>query len=158
MIDFLSIILAYLIGSLSSAIIISRLMKLPDPRSFGSNNPGATNVLRIGNKKAALLTLLGDMLKGCIPVLVAKYLGLNNQLLALVAMAAFIGHLWPIFFGFNGGKGVATALGTYLALSPLAGFCVITTWLLTAIAFRYSSLASLVTAILGPFYLTYFVL
>src|SRR3990167_5067564 len=136
----ISIIIAYLFGSISSAILVCKIMGLPDPRTEGSRNPGATNVLRIGGKKAAAITLLGDMLKGVIPVLAAKWYGLDSLGLALVTFAAFIGHLFPVFFRLEGGKGVATLLGCLLALSLPAGLCWIATWLLMAAILRYSSL------------------
>lgn len=147
---FLMILLAYLIGSLSSAIIVSKLMGLPDPRTKGSGNPGATNVLRIGGKTAAAITLLGDVLKGIVPVLIAKWLSLPSLAIALVAFAAFIGHLWPIFFSFEGGKGVATLFGCLLALAWPAGIFWLGTWLLIALLFRYSSLASMIASIVAP--------
>ena len=142
-------IIAYLFGSISSAIIISKLFGLTDPRKVGSGNPGATNVLRSGNKTAAALTLLGDMLKGLIPVLLAKYFTNDPVTIAFVSMAAFFGHLFPIYFGFKGGKGVATALGVYLALHPLlfAGFTIC--WIAIAYFFRYSSLAALTASALS---------
>src|SRR5688572_5024295 len=121
----IAIVVAYLIGSLSSAIIVCKLMRLPDPRSEGSNNPGATNVLRIGGKKAAAITLAGDMLKGVIPVLAAKWCGIHPLGVGLVMLAAFAGHLYPIFFRFQGGKGVATLLGCLLALNGELGLAVI---------------------------------
>lgn len=148
--------LSYLIGSLSSAIIVCKLMGLPDPRTQGSRNPGATNVLRIGGKKAAAITLLGDMLKGVIPVLIAKWYGFNSLGLALVTFAAFFGHLFPIYFRFEGGKGVATALGCLLALSWPTGLAWIATWLVVALIFRYSSLAAIVASICAPFYIWLF--
>lgn len=148
--------LSYLIGSLSFAVIISQVMGLSDPRSYGSGNPGATNVLRSGNKVAALLTLLFDALKGYLPVLAAvllqQRLGLGDFTLGLVGLAAFAGHLWPVFFRFQGGKGVATAAGVLLALNPWLGAATLLTWLAVAAAFRFSSLASLVAAALAPFY------
>lgn len=152
----IAVIIAYLFGSISSAIIICKLMGLPDPRTQGSRNPGATNVLRIGGKKAAILTLLGDLLKGVIPVLAAKWYGLDATGLALVTFAAFSGHLFPIFFGFEGGKGVATAIGCIIALSWPASICWGITWLLMAIIFRYSSLSSLTASVLAPFFIWYF--
>jgi glycerol-3-phosphate acyltransferase PlsY len=152
----IAIFFSYLIGSISSAIIVCRIMSLPDPRTQGSHNPGATNVLRIGGKKAAIITLLGDLLKGVIPVLLAKGLGFNTTVLALIAFAAFLGHLFPIFFRFEGGKGVATALGCLLALSLPTGLAWIGTWLLVAIIFRYSSLASLIASLLAPLYIWFF--
>lgn len=151
-----AIIAAYLVGSLSFAVIVSRLMGLSDPRSYGSGNPGATNVLRSGNKWAALLTLVLDALKGYAPVMVAlawrDRWGLGDMTLALVGLAAFLGHLWPVFFKFQGGKGVATAAGTLLALNPLLGVATLLTWIIVAAFFRYSSLASLVAAVFAPFY------
>lgn len=146
------IILGYLFGSVSSAIITCKLMRLPDPRAEGSRNPGATNVLRIGGKKAAIATLLGDVLKGVIPVLLAKYLGSTIEVQSAVALAAVFGHMYPIFFGFVGGKGVATALGAVVALDPLLGGLIIGTWMLVAFITRYSSLASLIAAILTTAY------
>lgn len=148
-------VLAYLIGSVSSAILIARLFRLTDPRSVGSGNPGATNILRQGNKTAALLTLLGDVLKGVLPVLVARLLTADPVILALVGGAAFIGHVFPVFFRFHGGKGVATGLGVYLALSWPAGLSLVACWLLVAAAFRYSSLAAIVTAALSPLIAAY---
>jgi glycerol-3-phosphate acyltransferase PlsY len=147
-----AIIIAYLFGSISSAIIVCKLMRLPDPRTQGSQNPGATNVLRIGGKKAAAITLLGDMLKGVIPVLAAKWYGIDANGLALVTFAAFIGHLFPIFFRFEGGKGVATMLGCLLALSLPIGLSWIATWFVIALIFRYSSLSSLGASVAAPIY------
>lgn len=151
-------IAAYLLGSVSFAIVVSKLFRLDDPRTFGSGNPGATNVLRTGNKKAAALTLLGDCAKGWIPVALAvafdEQLGLGTAGVALVAVAAFSGHLWPVFFRFKGGKGVATALGVLLGLNPLLGLATLATWCVVAYAFRYSSLAALVSALFAPFYYT----
>ncbi len=150
-----AIIAAYLIGSLSFAVIVSRLMGLNDPRTYGSGNPGATNVLRSGNKAAAVLTLLLDAVKGAIPVLLVKHFGapygLETGTLAAVGLAAFVGHLWPVFFGFKGGKGVATAAGVLLALNPWLGLATLATWLIIAGFFRYSSLASVVSAVFAPF-------
>ena len=147
---------AYLIGSLSFAVIVSRLMGLNDPRTYGSGNPGATNVLRSGNKAAAVLTLLLDALKGYVPVALASYFaprhGLGEGTVALVALAAFLGHLWPVFFRFKGGKGVATAAGALLGIDPLLGGATLATWLIIAAFFRYSSLASLVAAAFAPFW------
>ena len=152
----LAALLAYLIGSLSFAVIVSRLMGLDDPRSYGSGNPGATNVLRSGNKAAAVLTLVLDALKGYVPVALAVHLGprhgLGEGTVALVALAAFLGHLWPVFFRFKGGKGVATAAGALLGIDPLLGAATIATWLIIAFFFRYSSLASLVAAVFAPFW------
>jgi len=152
----IAILSAYLIGSISSAILICRLIGLPDPRTQGSGNPGATNVLRVGGKKAAAVTLLGDALKGLIPVLAAKWYGLDDAGLSLVAFAAFIGHLFPIFFYFKGGKGVATLIGCLLAVSWPAGLCWIATWLTMTFIFRYSSLSALTASVLTPFYIWYF--
>ena len=140
------IVLAYLFGSVSTAIIVCKVMGLPDPRSQGSNNPGATNVLRIGGKKAAAITLFGDALKGVIPVFIAKFTASNDAALALVGMAAFLGHLYPIFFQFKGGKGVATAFGVLATISWPTGLCLLASWLLIAKVFKISSLAALITA------------
>jgi glycerol-3-phosphate acyltransferase PlsY len=149
-------LLAYLIGSLSFAVIISRAMGLNDPRSYGSGNPGATNVLRSGNKKAAVLTLLFDLLKGLLPVAALQLwgdrLGIDEGGIALAGLCAFLGHLWPVFFRFQGGKGVATAAGVLLALQPWLGLATLGTWIVVAVLFRYSSLAALVAAGLAPFY------
>lgn len=153
---FIAILIAYLFGSLSSAIIVCKIMGLPDPRIEGSQNPGATNVLRIGGKVPAIITLLGDTLKGVIPVLIAKSLNLEPLILALVMLAAFLGHLFPIFFRFQGGKGVATMIGCLLALSWPVGLCWLSTWLIVAIIFRYSSLAALTTTAITPFYMWFF--
>jgi glycerol-3-phosphate acyltransferase PlsY len=152
----LAIIIAYLFGSISSAIIVCKIMRLPDPRTEGSKNPGATNVLRFGGKKAAIITLFGDVLKGVIPVLAAKFYGLDTLGMALVTFAAFIGHLYPVFFRFEGGKGVATAFGCLIALNWEIGLALAITWLIIAFCFRYSSLAALITAILAPIYAWYF--
>ena len=146
------IIFAYLLGSVSSAILICRLFKLPDPRENGSNNPGATNVLRIGGKWTALTVLLCDMLKGTIPVWGSYYLGVEPLILGFVGIAACLGHIYPIFFHFRGGKGVATAIG---AIAPigwgLTGLLAIT-WIISALITRYSSLAAIITALIAPFY------
>src|SRR3990167_628048 len=152
----IAVLFSYLIGSISSAIIACKLMRLPDPRTSGSRNPGATNVLRIGGKKAAAITMLCDMLKGFIPVLVAVYLDLDDTTIALVMFAAFIGHLYPVYFRFEGGKGVATFIGCLLALSWPAGCGFLITWLVVAAIFRYSSLASLTASIIAPFYVWLF--
>ena len=141
---------AYLIGSISSAIIVCRLMGLPDPRSEGSNNPGATNVLRIGGKKAAAITLLGDMLKGVLPVAAGHLIDVSTLTFALAAMAAFLGHLYPVFFGFKGGKGVATALGTQFGLHWGIGLAVAGIWLFMAKVVKISSLSALVSMALAP--------
>ncbi len=149
----LLVIAGYLFGSLSSAIIICRLLGLPDPRSEGSGNPGATNVLRIGGKKAAAATLVGDMLKGMIPVLIARALDADILTQSLVAVAAFLGHIYPVFFGFRGGKGVATALGVLLGLNWIVGLLTIATWLVVAYFFKISSLAALVAILITPLYI-----
>ncbi|MBI2779906.1 MAG: glycerol-3-phosphate 1-O-acyltransferase PlsY, partial [Gammaproteobacteria bacterium] len=133
------IVFSYLLGSLSTAIIASRIMGLPDPRTQGSGNPGATNVLRLGGKKAAVLTLLGDTLKGVVPMIAASVLGMDDATLALAGIVAFLGHLYPVFFGFRGGKGVATALGVLLGMSWMVGLAALATWLLVAKISRYSS-------------------
>ena len=151
-----AVLAAYLVGSLSFAVLVSRLMGLDDPRTYGSGNPGATNVLRSGNKKAAALTLLLDALKGVVPVAVAVQLqprmGWEEGTVALIGLAAFLGHLWPVFFRFQGGKGVATAAGVLLAFNPILGAATLASWLLIAYLFRYSSLAALVAAAFAPFY------
>lgn len=150
------IVLAYLIGSVPFAVIVSRTMGLADPRSYGSGNPGATNVLRSGNKKAAVLTLLGDALKGWLAVFLAERFadawGVGDFGLAAVALAVFIGHLYPVFLRFKGGKGVATAAGVLIAIDPILGLAVAATWLIIAVFFRYSSLAALVAAVFAPLY------
>ena len=147
---------AYLIGSLSFAVIVSRVMGLNDPRTYGSKNPGATNVLRSGSKKAAIATLLLDAAKGWLPVALVHWFGkpygLEAGTLALVGLGAFLGHLYPVFFRFQGGKGVATAAGALLALQPVLGAATLVTWLIVAAFFRYSSLASIVAAAFAPFY------
>jgi glycerol-3-phosphate acyltransferase PlsY len=152
----LATLAAYLIGSLSFAVIVSRAMGLSDPRTYGSGNPGATNVLRSGNKAAAILTLLLDALKGYVPVVLVKEFGgaygLDEGTLALVGLAAFLGHLWPVFFHFKGGKGVATAAGVLFGLNPWLGLATLVTWLIIAAFTRYSSLAALVAAVFAPFY------
>ncbi len=147
---YLLIPLAYLLGSISSAIIVCRLMGLPDPRTQGSGNPGATNVLRLGGKKAAALTLLGDMLKGFLPVLAGNLLGLPEPVLAGAGLAAFLGHLYPLFFGFKGGKGVATALGVQFGLGWQIGGGVALIWLLMARLLNISSAAALTSMALAP--------
>jgi glycerol-3-phosphate acyltransferase PlsY len=151
-----AVLVAYLLGSISFAVVVSRLMGLSDPRTFGSKNPGATNVLRSGSKAAAILTLLLDAAKGWLPVfLVIQYgqpYGLYSGTLALVGVAAFLGHLYPIFFKLKGGKGVATALGVVLGISPWLGLAVALTWIIMAVFFRYSSLASVTAAVFAPFY------
>jgi glycerol-3-phosphate acyltransferase PlsY len=147
---------AYLMGSLSFAVIVSRVMGLDDPRTYGSQNPGATNVLRSGNKKAAIATLLFDALKGYFPVLLVKLygpaFGLDDRAVALVAISAFIGHLWPVFFAFKGGKGVATAAGILFGVEPVLGLATMGTWVIVAFFFRYSSLAALAASLFAPAY------
>ena len=146
------IVCAYLIGSISAAIIVCKILNLPDPRTQGSNNPGATNVLRIGGKKAAAVVLIGDGLKGAIPVLIAQYLNIGLLELSFVAMAAFLGHVYPIFFGFKGGIGVATFIGALLALNYLVGLSFILTWLFVAKVLKISSLSALIATLLTPIY------
>lgn len=152
----LATIAAYLIGSLSFAVIVSRAMGLNDPRTYGSKNPGATNVLRSGSKAAAIVTLLLDAFKGWLPVMLVKWFGepygMGDGTVAMVGLAAFLGHLFPVYFRFEGGKGVATALGVLLATSWILGLATGITWLVIAYAFRYSSLASLVAAVFAPVY------
>lgn len=146
----LLIVAAYLLGSISSAIIVCRLMGLPDPRTQGSNNPGATNVLRIGGKRPAAITLVGDSLKGLIPMLVGHLLGVDPLTLAGIGLAAFIGHLYPVFFRFQGGKGVATALGVQFGLYWPIGLCVAAIWLFVAKVLKISSLSGLISMALAP--------
>lgn len=150
----LAMLLAYLVGSVSFAVVVSRAMGLADPRSYGSGNPGATNVLRSGNRRAAILTLLGDAAKGWVAVFAARMLaptvGLGDWAIGGVALAVFLGHLYPVFFRFQGGKGVATAAGALVAISPVLGLATIAVWLAVAAAFRYSSLAALVAALFAP--------
>ncbi len=149
-------VLAYLLGSISFAVLVSKVFKLADPRTYGSKNPGATNVLRSGNKLAAVLTLIGDCAKGWLAVWLALQLdeqfALGEAGIALIALAVFLGHLWPVFLRFAGGKGVATALGVLLGLNPILGLATLATWMVIAYAFRYSSLAALVSAVFAPFY------
>jgi acyl phosphate:glycerol-3-phosphate acyltransferase len=152
----LAVLIAYLIGSISSAIVTCKLMGLPDPRTQGSGNPGATNVLRLGGKKAAIITLIGDVLKGVIVVLAAKWYGFDVLSMSLITFAVFLGHIFPVFFHFEGGKGVATAAGCLVALAWPVGTSALATWLLMAIVFRYSSLAAVTAAICAPFYAWYF--
>lgn len=146
----LLLIAAYLLGSLSSAIIVCRLLGLPDPRTQGSNNPGATNVLRIGGRKAAAITLVGDSLKGVIPMVAGHLFGVGTAGLAAIGLAAFLGHLFPIFFGFRGGKGVATALGVQLGLWWPIGLTVAALWLFVAKVLKISSLSALISMALAP--------
>ncbi len=148
--EYLIVLAAYLLGSVSSAILVCRLMGLPDPRGQGSGNPGATNVLRIGGKKAAAITLLGDSLKGLLPMLVAHWLVVSPLVLALTGLAAFLGHLYPVFFGFRGGKGVATALGVQFGLYWPIGLSIAAIWLFVAKVLRISSLAALISQGLAP--------
>lgn len=160
MVTLLFILAAYLIGSISFAVVVSRAFGLSDPRTYGSKNPGATNVLRSGNKAAAIVTLLGDGAKGWLAVWLAIWLGqryggrfdVGDVGIAAVALAVFLGHLWPVFFRFIGGKGVATALGVLLAINGWLGLATLVTWIVIAYAFRYSSLAAIVAAIFAPFY------
>ncbi len=157
---FLALVAGYLVGSLSFAVIVSRSMGLADPRSYGSGNPGATNVLRSGSRAAAILTLALDAVKGAVAVLLARWaaarFGIAGDALewspALAGLGAFLGHLWPAFFRFKGGKGAATAAGVLIGLNPWLGLATIATWLIIAFFFRYSSLASLVSAVFAPFY------
>ena len=150
------IILAYLLGSISFAVIASWIFRLPDPRTFGSKNPGATNVLRSGNKAAAILTLLGDAGKGWVAVVLAQHLapvwGLDNKVIAAVALLVFLGHIWPVFLRFKGGRGVATAVGVVLGLNLWSGILAIITWIIVALIWRFSSLSALVAATLTPVY------
>ncbi len=152
----LACLLAYLIGSLSFAVIVSKMLGLPDPHTYGSGNPGATNVLRSGSKKAAILTLLLDAAKGWLAVYLAKRFAapllLSDWAIAGVALAVFLGHLFPVFYRFAGGKGVATAAGVLLAVNPWLGLATLSTWLAVAVCFRYSSLAALMAAIFAPIY------
>jgi glycerol-3-phosphate acyltransferase PlsY len=152
LLDYSLILIAYLVGSVSSAILVCRLMGLPDPRTEGSGNPGATNVLRVGGKKAAAVTLIGDMFKGLLPVLAANMLQVAPLTLALTGLAAFLGHLYPVFFGFRGGKGVATMLGVLFGFHGLVGASTAGTWLLIAKGFKISSLAALIATLLAPLY------
>ena len=150
------IILAYLLGSVSFAIIASWIFRLPDPRTFGSMNPGATNVLRSGNKAAAILTLLGDAGKGWVAVILAQHFapvwGLDNKVIAGVALLVFLGHIWPVFLRFKGGRGVATAVGVVLGLNLWPGILAVITWIIVALIWRFSSLSALVAATLTPVY------
>ncbi|RYF34784.1 MAG: glycerol-3-phosphate 1-O-acyltransferase PlsY [Comamonadaceae bacterium] len=152
----LAIVASYLVGSLSFAVIVSKVLGMDDPRSYGSKNPGATNVLRSGNKGAALATLLLDAIKGWLPVFLIRHYGaaygMGEGVAALAGLAAFLGHLYPVFFGFQGGKGVATAGGVLVGVAPLLGLATGVTWLIIAVFFRYSSLSSLVAAFFAPAY------
>ena len=149
------VIFAYLLGSISTAIITCKLMGLPDPRTEGSENPGATNVHKIGGKKAAVITLFGDLLKGLIPVLVGRFLGADELTLSLIAMAAFLGHLYPVFFGFKGGKGVATAFGVILGISLPVAVAILVVWFSVYYLFKISSLGALSTALVTPLFFYY---
>ena len=161
--DILLIPLAYLIGSISFAVVVSKCMRLPDPQSYGSGNPGATNVLRTGNKRAAVLTLLGDALKGFVAVVLARMIlgqdaltsSLNSWILCGVVVAVFLGHLFPIFHGFKGGKGVATACGILFGINWILGLATLATWIIVAKFMRYSSLAALAAAVFGPIYFVF---
>jgi glycerol-3-phosphate acyltransferase PlsY len=153
--ELLIAVAAYLVGSISSAIVIARALGLADPREIGSKNPGATNILRYGGRLAAVLTLAGDVLKGVAPVLVARALTDDAWVLAATALAAFLGHLFPLYFGFRGGKGVATALGVWAALNPWVGLALVATWVAMALLFRYSSLAALTAAVAAPLYVAW---
>lgn len=149
-VDIALVLFGYLLGSISSAILACRLMGLPDPRTEGSNNPGATNVLRIGGKKAAAVTLAGDMLKGVVPVAIAHLLSAENLILGLTGLAAFLGHLYPVFFGFKGGKGVATMLGALLGINFWVGLATCGVWLFMAFVVKISSLSALVATATAP--------
>lgn len=149
---FLLVVAAYFVGSASAAIITCKLMGKEDPRSLGSKNPGATNVMRFAGKKAAIITLLGDLLKGLIPVVIGHALDLSWGWLILIGIAAFLGHLYPIYYGFKGGKGVATALGVYFGLNPLVGALIGITWLISSLVFNMSSISALIACLLAPLY------
>ena len=161
--DILLIPLAYLIGSISFAVVVSKCMSLPDPHSYGSGNPGATNVLRTGNKLAAALTFLGDALKGYFAVMLARVLlgdqsltaSLSSWVLCGVVLAVFLGHLFPVFHGFKGGKGVATACGILFGVNAILGLATLSTWIIVAVFLRYSSLAALAAAVFGPIYFVF---
>jgi glycerol-3-phosphate acyltransferase PlsY len=156
MIAYLLPVFAYLLGSVSSAIVIARLFGLKDPREVGSGNPGATNILRYGGKKAAILTLLGDVLKGAVPVLIVHVLGADSVILALTMLAAFLGHVFPVFHGFKGGKGVATAFGALVAMNGWVGLALVGSWLVMAVTTRYSSLSAITVSVLAPVYVWWF--
>lgn len=151
----LPVIIAYLLGSLSSAVIVARLLGLKDPRDVGSGNPGATNILRYGGKGAAITTLIGDLMKGVAAVLIARAMGADATIVAASMVAVFLGHLFPLFFGFKGGKGVATALGVYLAVNIWVGLAVAGSWVVLAAITRYSSLAALAATALSPLFVWY---
>jgi glycerol-3-phosphate acyltransferase PlsY len=156
MMNLLAAVLAYLLGSISFAVVVSKLMRLQDPRTYGSGNPGATNVLRTGNKLAAALTLIGDGFKGWLAVWLAQTIGLRYGVteagVAAVVLAVFLGHLYPLYTRFQGGKGVATAAGILIAIEPMLGLATLLTWLAVAVIFKYSSLAALVAAVVAPVY------
>lgn len=152
LISFLLVVASYFIGSISAAITTCQIMGKDDPRTLGSKNPGATNVMRFAGKTAAAVTLLGDLLKGLIPVAIGHSLDLSWGWLVLVGIAAFIGHLYPIYYGFKGGKGVATAMGVYFGLNPVIGLVVAITWLISALLFNISSLSALIACLLAPLY------
>jgi len=147
-----TVVLAYLIGSVPMAIVVARILSLPDPRTVGSGNPGATNVLRYGGKLAGVLTLVGDVVKGVAAAWLARVFTADPWVVAACGLAVFLGHLYPVFFGFRGGKGVATALGVWIVLVPAVGGLLVATWIIVALAFRYSSLAALVAAGAAPLY------
>lgn len=151
-----SAIIAYLLGSINSAIIICKIFGLPDPRAQGSGNPGATNVLRVGGKGPAILTLVGDLLKGLIAVILARLLGVHGVWLACITLIVVLGHIFPLFFGFKGGKGVATAFGALLGLAPAMAIVTGITWLVVIVFSRYSSLAALIATVLAPVYILLF--
>ena len=161
--DLLIVPIAYLIGSVSFAVVVSKCMRLPDPHSYGSGNPGATNVLRTGNKLAAVLTLIGDALKGYVAVMLARILlsddsfstSIHSWLLCGVVVAVFLGHLFPIFHGFKGGKGVATACGILFGINWILGIATLSTWIIVAVFLRYSSLAALAAAVFGSVYFVF---
>jgi glycerol-3-phosphate acyltransferase PlsY len=155
MIEYSSIIIGYLLGSISSAVVVARVLRLQDPRDVGSGNPGATNILRYGGKGAAIATLLGDLLKGVVAVLIARELSTQSWVIAATMVTVFLGHLYPLFFGFKGGKGVATALGAYLGANPWVGGALALTWIIVAVVSRYSSLSALVATALSPIYVWY---
>lgn len=148
---FIAIVIAYLLGSISSSVIVCKIAKKPDPREEGSKNPGTTNVLRLAGKKPALFTLLGDILKGVIAIIIGRLLAQQGFNLSLVAVGVYLGHLFPLFHKFKGGKGVATGFGAILAMSPLVGIIGAVIWVLVAVVFRYSSLAALVAYLVAPF-------
>jgi glycerol-3-phosphate acyltransferase PlsY len=152
MLDIVMPVAAYLIGSISSAVLVARAFGLQDPRTVGSGNPGATNILRYGSRKAAIITLVGDILKGVIAVVIARLLTDDPRVIAFTMMAVIVGHMFPVFFRFQGGKGVATAVGAYIAASPLTGAALIVTWLVVAVLTRYSSLSALVATALSPLF------